>query len=76
VCYALGGLNHPSYKMLNPDQRRWQADKLGDLATYTISALLIGQIVAQEFRTDMTIIGLVLSFSLYLYSNILLKKVK
>jgi hypothetical protein len=62
--------------MLNFEQRRWQADKLGDLATYTISALLIGQIVAQQFRTDMTIVGLVLSFSLYLYSNMLLRKLK
>ena len=62
--------------MLTPDQRRWRADKLGDLATYTTGALLLGQFVSNSFRVDLTIIALLVSASCFLYGNYLLKQLK
>lgn len=59
--------------MLTPAQRRWRADKLGDLANYAITALLIGQFIAQDFRFDLTLIGLLILVLSFVYSNSLLR---
>ena len=59
--------------MLNPDQRRWRADKLGDLANYTAASFLLGQFLTQDFRLDLTLIGLGILFSTFLYTNLLLR---
>ena len=36
--------------MLSPQQRRWLADKLGDLANLVTAALLFGQFSNDSFR--------------------------
>ena len=44
--------------MLTPDQRRWRADKIGDLANIAVGALIFGQFTAKAFHFDLTLIGL------------------
>jgi hypothetical protein len=60
--------------MLSPEQRRWQADKFGDLSNYTAGALLLGQILSHSFRWDFTIIGLAMTVGGFYYSNHILKR--
>jgi len=59
--------------MLSPEQRRWRADKLGDLANYTIGALIVGQLVTGQFRLHHVLIALAATVLIFLYSNSLLK---
>ena len=59
--------------MFNPDQRHWLADKLGDLANYVITALLVGQLLSDSFRVDNIIIGLLATAVCFYWSYYLLK---
>ena len=59
--------------MFTPPRRQWLADKLGDLGTYTIGALLLGQVLTGQFRFGPTIVGLIVSTGCYLYGSHLLK---
>ena len=61
--------------MLNPNQRRWQADKLGDVTTYTITALLLGQFLTHAFSVQLTVVGIAVSGLCFFYSNRLLKNI-
>ena len=38
--------------MLTPAQRRWRANKLGELANYAATAFLLGQSLTSDFRLD------------------------
>jgi hypothetical protein len=59
--------------MFSPEQRRWRADKFGDLANYTVGALLIGQLLTRSFHLDLTLIGLAVPVFAFIYGNSLLK---
>jgi hypothetical protein len=36
--------------MLSPAQRKWRADKIGDLANIAVGSLLFGQFVSEKFH--------------------------
>ena len=61
--------------MLTPDQRRWRADKIGDLANIAVGALLFGQLTASTFRFGLAIASVIILVLLYAYSDFLLKKI-
>jgi hypothetical protein len=60
-------------RMLTPEQRRWRADKVGDLANIAIGALLFGQFTTAIFRIDLAVLGLTILLLGFAYSNYLLK---
>ncbi len=55
--------------MVNSNQRRWMADKIGDLANLAVAALVFGQ----EFKGSRFIIGFSILIIAYLYGKRLLK---
>jgi hypothetical protein len=59
--------------MLTPVQRRWLADKLGDLANLAVAALIFGQLTTDTFRRSAAILGFIILLIVYFYSNRLLK---
>lgn len=59
--------------MLNPEQRRWLADKLGDLGNLAIAALLFGQLTSDRFRPGAAVVGIVTLLVIFFYSSRLLK---
>jgi uncharacterized membrane protein YbjE (DUF340 family) len=59
--------------MLNPQQRRWLADKLGDLANLAIAALIFGQLTSDRFRPGAAVVGLILLIIVFFYGRRLLK---
>jgi hypothetical protein len=59
--------------MLTPEQRRWQADKFGDITTYTVTALLLGQFLTHTFSLEVTVVGIAVSALCFFYSNRLLR---
>ena len=59
--------------MLSPDQRRWRADKIASLGTITAAALIFGQLVAGNFRVDLTLIAIAMMVVAFVYSYWLLK---
>ena len=59
--------------MLSPDQRRWRADKIGDLANIAVGALLFGQLTASAFRLGFGILSVIILVLAFLYSDSLLK---
>ena len=61
--------------MLNPEQRRWRADKLADLANLAAGALIFGQFIAGSFQLDTALLGLVIVLCIYTYSHFLLKRI-
>ena len=62
--------------MITPEQRRWRADKIGDLANYTFGALIIGQVVTSSFRPIATLIAVVIVLICWFYSDRQLKQLK
>jgi hypothetical protein len=62
--------------MLTPEQRRWQADKFGDITTYTVTALLLGQFLTHTFSLLLTFVGIAVSGLCFFYSNRLLKTLR
>ena len=62
--------------MLTHGQRRWRADKIGDLANYTFGALIIGQIVTNGFRPIATLIAVLIVLICWFYSDSQLKHLR
>jgi hypothetical protein len=62
--------------MLNPDQRRWLADKLTDLANIAAGALIFGQFISGTFRRTPALLGLTFVLLVYVYSHFILKRIK
>jgi hypothetical protein len=61
--------------MLSLAQRKWRADKIGDLANIAVGALIFGQFTAQQFRLGLAILALVILTLSFAYSNFLLRKI-
>ena len=59
--------------MLSPEQRRWRADKIGDLASIAVGTLLFGQLTSSSFRLGFGILSIVILLLAFLYSDSLLK---
>jgi hypothetical protein len=59
--------------MLSPEQRRWRADKIGDLANIAVGALIFGQAFAGSFHRGAAIAGVVILLLAFFYGNRLLK---
>jgi len=55
------------------EQRRWRADKVGDLANIAVGALLFGQFTSSTFRVSLAILGVIILFLGFAYGNYLLK---
>lgn len=53
--------------MIASEQRFWRADKLGDLANYTIGATLIGQLLSNTFRFGLTIVVVAVTLLCFFY---------
>ena len=60
--------------MLNSEQRRWLADKLGDLANLAVAALIFGQLTSDRFRPGAAIVGVVTLLVIFFYADRLLKE--
>ncbi len=60
--------------MRNPQQLRWLADKLADLANLAAGALIFGQFTGGQFNFAITAFGLAFVLGLYFYSNIIIKR--
>ena len=58
---------------LSPEQRRWLADKLGDLANLAVAALIFGQLTSDKFRPGAAIIGIITLLVIFFYGSRLLK---
>ena len=59
--------------MLTPEQRRWLADKLGDLGNLAIAALLFGQLTSDKFRPGVAVVGVIMLVIIFFYASRLLK---
>jgi len=59
--------------MLSSEQRRSQADKLGDAASNIVTALLLGQFLSHTFSLELTVVGIAVSGLCFFYGNRLLK---
>ena len=62
--------------LFNSEQRRWWADKLGEIAVFTITALIINQLVNEDFRLSHTLIGLALAALFFGGGHSILKPIK
>ena len=60
--------------MLNHDQRKWLAYKLGDLANLAVAALIFGQLLSDRFRVGAAIVSVITLLVVFFYSNRLLKE--
>jgi uncharacterized membrane protein YphA (DoxX/SURF4 family) len=57
--------------VFNSNQKKWLADKLGDVAAYAIGTVFIGQLINNRFNPALTIVGLsvvLLSLTIGYYS--------
>jgi hypothetical protein len=61
--------------MLTPEQRKWRADKIGDLANIAVGSLLFGQFVSSSFHIGFAILSVVILLVGFLYSDYLLKHI-
>ncbi|MBI4999695.1 hypothetical protein HZB97_02915 [Candidatus Gottesmanbacteria bacterium] len=60
---------------MNKNQRKYLADKLGDLANLTAAGLILGQFVSgKEIDKTWLILGFILVLGFYLYGLILNKR--
>ncbi len=59
--------------MLNRAQRELFAQRATELGNFAVTALLLAQIIAGEFRLDWTIWGLVVALVMYAAGGILLR---
>ncbi len=62
--------------MLNSNHRRLIADKLGDIGTYTIGAVLIGQLIGNTFNITLTVFGLLAATICFISIYYLLRTLK
>lgn len=58
--------------MLTHEQRKWLADKLGDLANLAVAALIFGQLLSDHFRPTAAIVGVITLLVVFFYANRLL----
>jgi len=61
--------------MLTNEQRKWRADKIGDLANIAVGSLLFGQFVSATFHLGFAIFSVVILLAGFLYSDSLLKNI-
>lgn len=61
--------------MLTQEQRKWRADKIGDLANIAVGMLLFGQFVSSTFHVGFAILSIVILLVGFSYSDSLLKHV-
>jgi len=59
--------------MLSPAQRKWRADKIGDLSNIAVGSLLFGQFVSEKFHIGFAVLSVVILFVGFFYSDFLLK---
>ncbi len=59
--------------MLNRAQRELFAQRATELGNFAVTALLLAQILAGEFRLDWTVWGLVVALVMYAAGGILLR---
>lgn len=59
---------------LNDVQRRLFAERATELGNFAVTALLIGQVIAGEFRLDWTMVGVLGALVLY-YAGVKLTEV-
>ena len=59
--------------MFNPDQRHWQADKIGDLGNFIIVGVILNQVFNPHFNYIIAIIGFLIAFYCFWYSNRILR---
>jgi hypothetical protein len=59
--------------MLSPAQRKWRADKIGDLANIAVGALIFGQFTTGSFHLTIAILALLILGLAFFYSNVLLR---
>ena len=59
--------------MLTCEQRKWRADKIGDLANLAVGALIFGQVLSNSFRSGPAIAGVAILLLAFFYGNLLLK---
>jgi len=61
---------------LNRQQRELYAQRITEVGNLAIAALLLGQLIAGEFRLDWTLWGLGLWLASYLAGGILLRRME
>lgn len=61
--------------MLTPEQRKWRADKIADLANLVVGALIFGQAFSGAFHRGPAIVGIVVLLLAFFYGNSLLHHV-
>lgn len=61
--------------MLTPEQRKWRADTIGDLANIAVGSLLFGQFVSSSFHIGFAVLSVVLLLAGFAYSDYLLRSV-
>lgn len=61
--------------MLNHEQRKWRADKIGDLANIAVGSLLFGQFVSSTFHLGFAALSIVILLAGFIYSDWLLKNI-
>lgn len=62
--------------MLTHEQRKWRADKIGDLANIAVGSLLFGQFVSSTFHVGFAVLSIVILLAGFLYSDYLLKNIR
>jgi hypothetical protein len=62
--------------MLTQDQRKWRADKIGDLANIAVGSMLFGQFVSSSFHVGFAVLSIVILIAGFYYSDLLLKNIK
>jgi hypothetical protein len=61
--------------MLTDEQRKWRADKIGDLANVAVGSLLFGQFVSSTFHAGFAVLSVVILLVGFGYSDYLLKDI-
>lgn len=61
------------FSMPSSAQRKWRADKIGDLANIAVGALIFGQFTTGSFHLSLALFALVILTLSFVYSNFLLR---
>lgn len=59
---------------MSPKQKEFYADKAVDLAHIIVGALVIGQLVAEQFEPVIFVVGVIIFLGLYVFSYFLTKE--